>query len=534
MDGKDACLALLRDILITGSQAALIERAVVVIIPIYNVDGHERFGAYNRINQNGPGQTGWRTTARSLDLNRDYLKADAPETRAFLRLWNKWLPDYFVDNHVTDGADYQYDTTYLLSTGPDVFLALNDWQRNVVAPHLERSVTEMGHLISPFAYFNDPSDSAKGMFTPGNMPRFSTGYAILQNRPSMLVEMHMLKDYKTRVTGNYEILRALLQVINRDADLLTKMNREADAATIAAGRIHNATAWLPLWTSAISSTVPFRFRGYKTKRSLSEISGAIRIEYTKEPLEITIPWQNKLEATRTVSPPRAYIVPAQWTQVVEVLEAHGLQVLRTARQWLAEVEAYRCSHPKWQEKPYEGRHQLVWPRVGGPNGASEPACILVREKMSFPAGSAVVPLDQRAAKVAVHFLEPEAPDSAVAWGFFDAVFEQKEYAESYILEGLSREMLDKDPHLREEFEKRLTVDHEFASNPAARLNFFYQRSPWWDSRIGLYPVARLTTLEGVPLARVSRLRPCCHPHLMDLARFCTKKLNRVVPGIDTR
>src|SRR5215471_13956716 len=182
-DGKDSCLALLRDMVITKTKAALVERAVVVIIPIYNADGHERFGAYNRINQNGPEQMGWRTQAENLNLNRDYLKADAPETRAFLRLWNKWLPDFFVDDHVTDGADYQYDVTYALDTGPDVDPALAAWQRDVLAPYLDQSVIAAGHKIAPYISFVDESDPTKGMMLTQDQPRFSTGYMILQSRP---------------------------------------------------------------------------------------------------------------------------------------------------------------------------------------------------------------------------------------------------------------------------------------------------------------------------------------------------------------
>jgi len=212
MDGKDSCLALLRDMVVTHEKASLLAKAVVVVIPIYNADGHERFGPHNRINQNGPQEAGWRTQSQNLNLNRDYMKADAPETRAFLKLWNRWLPDFFVDDHVTDGADFVYDTTYNLDTGPDVFPALAAWQRDVLAPLLERSVADAGHPIAPFIALKDDTDPSRGMVTWPSSPRYSTGYVILQNRPGLLVEMHMLKDYRSRVTGNYEVLRALLEV----------------------------------------------------------------------------------------------------------------------------------------------------------------------------------------------------------------------------------------------------------------------------------------------------------------------------------
>jgi len=500
MDGKDSCLALVRDMVLTGEKSALLDRAVVVIIPIYNVDGHERFGPYNRINQNGPEEAGWRTQARNLNLNRDYLKADAPETRAFLKLWNRWLPDFFVDDHVTDGADFVYDTTYALDTGPDVFPALAAWERKEVAPYLEDSVSRAGHAIAPFIALKEETDPGEGLVISPTLPRFSTGYVILQNRPGMLVEMHMLKDYKTRVEGNYEILRALLEVVNRDAEALVRMNREADAATVAAGKRYNPDARFPLRLEAGNPTEPFRYRGYEFHRTHSEVSGATRIEYIHTPIQVEVPRQVSLNVAFAVAPPVAYIVPAQWTPVIDVLSAHGLRIRRTSRPWSAEVETYRCEGVSWLNHPFEGRQVLFRPTEGSLKAdAPRGICAPVREKLSFPAGSAVIPLDQRAAKVAIHFLEPEGPDSAVAWGFFNAIFEQKEYGESYVLEKVARDMMAGDPRLREEFKQKTASDKEFAASPEERLNFFYRRSPWWDPRLGLYPVGRLTSWDGVPL-----------------------------------
>jgi len=500
MDGKDSCLALLREMVVTQTQAKLLDRAVVVMIPIYNADGHERFGPYNRINQNGPEEMGWRTQARNLNLNRDYMKADAPETRALLRLFQAWLPDFFVDDHVTDGADYQYDTTYAIDYGPDVDPALARWIREQLKPYIEQSVSATGHVIGEYVGVGE-ANPGRGLTVGQDAPRFSTGYMILQNRPGFLVEMHMLKDYKTRVTGNYELLRALLEVINRDADALLLMNRQADTATLLAGQRYDAAARFPLRLQATEASVPFHFLGYKRVVELSEVSGAPWTRFVQEPENIDIPLHNELKATVTVAPPRAYIVPAQWASVIEVLGAHGLKMLRTTASWSAEVETYRCS-ARWAERSFEGRHVLAGGSEFAPGSGTSPlACESVRQTLAFPAGSAVVPMDQRAAKVAIHWLEPQSPDSAVAWGFFDAIFEQKEYGESYVLEKLARDMMAKDPKLKEEFQQKVTNDKEFAASPRARLNFFFQRSPWWDPRQGLYPVGRLTSLEGLPLTR---------------------------------
>ncbi len=511
MDGKDASLALLREIVITKTLARLLERAVLVVIPIYNADGHDRFGRWNRINQNGPEQTGWRTTGVNLNLNRDYLKADTLETRAFLGLFNRWRPDFFVDDHVSDGADYQYDTTYSFNDGPDMFPALADWIKRSAEPHLLRSVGEAGPVIGPYLTFADPNDPGKGALAAQNTPRFSTGYMVLQNRPGLLVEMHMLKDYKTRVRGNYELLRAVLEVVNRDADQLLRMNKEADAETVAAPRQPGAR--VPLRVEATGQTEPYSFRGFKARQSLSEVSGAVRVEYSQEPLTFTLPRQTELHVTYAVAVPAAYIVPAQWKAVIDVLAAHGLRLRRTVAEWSGEVETYRCESLSWSARPFEGRNVLALVekapletggafQLAAESAAPPGRCRSVSERLHYPAGSVVVPMDQRAAKVAVHFLEPEGPDSALAWGFFNAIFEQKEAPEPYVMETLAREMMAKDAALKTEFEAKVQADAAFAASPAARLDFFFRRSPWWDPQQGRYPVGRLGSLEGVPLEAV--------------------------------
>ena len=489
MDGKDACLALLRDILITKKQAPLIERAVLVIVPIYNADGHEHFGRFNRINQNGPEQMGWRANATQQNLNRDYLKTDAPETRGFLREWDHWLPDFFVDDHVTDGADYQYDVTFAIETdGP-----VEGWVRKTLEPELFQRVTASGHVIAPYLDFVGRTPDT-GIVNGSAPPRFSTGFARQQNRPGMLVEMHMLKDYQTRVTGNYELLRALLEVVNRDAAKLVEANRRADRETIARGRAHKGK--LALNYEATGETEPFEFKAYRWKIEHSDVSGADWVQYTHDPVTITVPRQTTMRATAEARIPAAYIVPAQWTEVIARLELHGLRLERLTKEWKGEVETYRCTTPQWQVQPFEGRHVAAWRDAGG-----AAPCTPVRMKMSFPAGSVVVPMEQRAARIAMQWLEPLGPDSALQWGLFDTIFEQKEYGEGYVLERLARNLLEADPKLKAEFEQKVAGDARFAASPRERLNWFLERSPWWDERIGLYPVGKIDSVRGLPLPK---------------------------------
>jgi murein tripeptide amidase MpaA len=501
MDGKDACLALLRDIVITKTKAALLDHVVFVFIPVYNIDGHERRSAYNRINQNGPEVIGWRGNGSNINLNRDYMKADAPETQAFLKMFHRWMPDFFVDDHVTDGADFQYDVTFNADTTPDVAPETAKWIRESVTPELERQLDAAGHLAFPdLINLKDDTDPAKGLVEMPEPPRFSTGQMILENRPGLLVELHMLKDYKTRVTGDYEILRALLEVMNRDTAKLIALNRQADADAAKLGAHALGNAPFPLEIGRGEGTTPVVFRGYQYKRALSEVSGTMWVSYSHEPWNATLPLMSEAKVALSTTPPAAYIIPPQWTRVIDVLAAHDVAMRRTNAAWTGKVEHYRCSGMEWQGPPFEGRH----PIFGGEGAGAEPgkfgACTLTTESLTFPAGSVVVALDQRLSKVAIHWLEPEAPDSAVRWGFFDSVFEQREYGEAYVLEKLARENMEKDPALKAEFERRVQTDARFAASPEARLEFFYDRSPWGiANHVGEYPVGRLLSLEGLPL-----------------------------------
>ncbi|MEO8735187.1 MAG: M14 family metallopeptidase [Edaphobacter sp.] len=492
MDGKDACLALLRDMAINKTKAALLERAVFVFIPMYNADGHERRSPYNRINQNGPAEMGWRGNGTNLNLNRDYLKADAPETRAFMTMYHRWLPDFFVDNHVTDGADYQYDVTFTIDDGPNLPADTVKWIDDAANPTLEKYVDAHGHLAFP-NYINlvNDNDPSQGLGFNDDPPRFSTGYMVLEGRPGMLVELHMLKDYKTRVTGNYEILAGLMELMNRDADKVIALNAAADKEAEEMGAHPLSDVKFPLALGWGGQTTPVLFRGYKYTRTLSAISGALWVKYSHEPWNVSLPMQTGFKVTAETAPPAAYIIPTQWTDVIGVLVAHQVAVQRTTKAWTGNVETYQCAGMEWQEPPFEGRH----PTFNG-EATHDPgkfgSCVLVRQKMSFPAGSAVVRLNQRLSKVAMEWLEPAAPDSALQWGFFDSIFEQKEYGEAYVLESLAREMMAKDPRLKEEFEKKVASDPAFAGNASARLEFFYERSPWFAAnRVGLYPVGRL-------------------------------------------
>ncbi|HEY6804976.1 MAG TPA: M14 family metallopeptidase [Pyrinomonadaceae bacterium] len=475
-DGKDAGFALIRDVAITKSNAGLLQNVVLLFMPIYNTDGHERSSPYNRINQNGPTPMGWRTTATYQNLNRDYMKADTPETRAWLRLWTEWQPDLFIDCHVTDGADYRCNITYHHEHHAGVDAGLLAWEREVFGGRVAPTTAAAGNVISWYLEFIDNRSLELGTRDFNGSPRFSTGYVPLRNRPGILIETHMIKDYKSRVIGTYDFLRAALSEVNQDPERLLEVGRAADEAVVtdlSKGDLY------PLDFELTHEVTPFELKAFTSEVSHSEISNDQRVVFGREPLDLTIPMYQTFQVTAAVVPPLAYIVPAQWDEVIEVIEAHGLTTERLDEARSIEVESYKFKNVRWADGPFEGRFM---PRV-------ETETVI--ETREFPAGSLVVSLAQPLAKVAMNLLEPLAPDSFVRWGFFNAIFEEKEYGEHYVLEALAREMLAAEPGLRLEFEAKLERDAAFAASPAERLRFFYKRSPYWDPQMNLYPVGRI-------------------------------------------
>ena len=486
-DGKDAGFALLRDIAITKTAAGILENVVLLFIPIYNTDGHERSTPFNRINQNGPESMGWRTTSTYQNLNRDYMKADTPETRAWLRLWNEWQPHLFIDCHVTDGADYRCNITYHHEHHEGIDAGVLEWDRNVFDDKVARATEAAGNVISWYLEFIDNRDLTLGTRDFNGSPRFSTGYTPLRNRPGILIETHMIKDYRSRVIGTYDFLRAALTEVNNAPDQLIRTCREADERTIDVAQTYDPSNLFPLDFELTDDTTPFALKAFAYETEESDVSGDLRVVYGREPLDLTIPMYDTFRVKAAAAPPLSYVVPVQWREVIDVLHAHGIH-FRSLAEWTSiEVESYRFVNVVWPSGPFEGRHM---PRFEVER---------VTETREFPAGSIVVPTAQPLGKLIVNLLEPQAPDSFAKWGFFNAIFEEKEYAEHYVLETLAREMMDKDPELKREFEALVAGDAEFSASPAERLRFFYRRSPYWDPQMNLYPVGRILRVLDLQL-----------------------------------
>lgn len=475
-DGKDAGLMLLRDMVIKKQYSNLLNHLTILFVPIFNVDGHEHFNAYNRINQDGPEEMGWRTTAQHYNLNRDFLKADAPEMQAWLKMFDKWLPDFFIDTHVTDGADYQYVLTYQMETLGTMDTALTRWQNQVYVPQMEAKMQEAGFPVFPYVSFRRWHDPRSGLVLRVAPPMISQGYSALQNRPGLLVETHMLKDYKSRVTATYELLRHSLSILNNQHRHLVKLNQQADSIVRT-----KAFRQQPLpvnYSISPNDSVMVDFLGFEYQGIPSDVTDGTWFQYSDTATTFNLPMFDLPVVEDSVFLPEAYIIPVEWTAVIDRLRYHSIQMRYLQQSDTLLVETYRFSNVKWRTTPYEN-HQMIT------HFDMETDTL----PMPFAKGSAIVRTNQRTARIIAYLLEPRADGSLLKWGFFNPIFEQKEYGESYVIEGMARQMMAADTLLKQEFEAKKAAG-EFHSYWQI-INWFYSKTPYWDPRINLYPIGKI-------------------------------------------
>lgn len=457
--GKDASMMLLRDLLVTGRLASLLEQVIVLSIPVLNADGHENISPYHRLHENGPAAMGFRATALNLNLNRDYMKADAPEMRAFLRLFAAWSPDFLIDNHVTNGGDAEYDVTIATHTEQDIDAGVGQWVAQSYLPALFSRLESLGHVAG---WYGAPNAMTAA-------PRFSTGYAAARNRAALLVETHALKSFKTRAWAHYDIMRATLEILAAHGRALAQASLAADR------RMEALVPGTPVFLEGAPGdrTEPYTIRRLATETYTGAASGAPAPRYVSRPAPEVVALNRSLKPRLVKPAPAGYIIPRPWQAVIEVLRAHGVRMETLPQDLEDTFETYRFENVQFAAAPFEGRF-LVRSIAARP----------VREPRRLPAGSVFVPVAQPAGKVVMHLLEPEAADSALKWGFFHAIFEQKEYFSDYAFEPYAARMLEADPDLR----RRLDAANLPPGRP--RLAWLYARSPYLERTKDAYPVVR--------------------------------------------
>ena len=479
IDGKDAGLMLLRDMTVAGKRKELLAKTNFLFIPILNVDGHERRSPYNRINQRGPEEMGWRTNARNQNLNRDFTKLDTEGVRALIQVFRQWKPDLYLDLHVTDGADYQYDITFGGNGRSGWSPAIGNWIEDVYRPAVSSALSENGHEPGVLVFATNGMDMKDGFLTWSGDPRFSNGYGDATHLPTILVENHSLKPYKRRVLGTYILLAETLELMAREEDSLRQ-------ATLSDRRQRPKS--MPMSFKRNENEVPENvlFKGISSERFEGEVSGSEVVRWTGKPINESIPKVYISEPTEMVEIPAAYIIPAIWSDIVERIALHGIEVERLSKPLSTRAEVYRlpgagiAEKSGWTPNPFEG-HIRIDP--------GEPVKQVI--ETTFPAGSYRISTDQPLGELLVLMLEPLAPDSFLQWGFFLEIFTRTEYAEAYVMEPLAQKMLESDAKLKQRFEQKLASDEEFAASQHQRLMWFYEQTPFYDEQYLLYPVARI-------------------------------------------
>jgi hypothetical protein len=475
IEGKDACMLMLREMLITKEKEDLLKNVVILIIPVLNVDGHERRSPFNRPNQNGPKQTGWRTNALNLNLNRDYLKAESNEIKAFLNLFNNWLPDFFIDNHCTNGADYQYHITYSVPTHQNLDKDLVQFVKTKFLPSMISEVEKDGFIVGPYMEFKG-GVIENGILDLAAPPRLSHGYCAAQNRIGLLVETHSLKPFDNRVFSTKSMMEHTIRFISQNYSELITLNKQADFNPTKFYLLEKKK--FPLVLVENGKYDLYKFKGFQWYDEYSPIMGSTVRKYTKKPIEINIPIFNQCKSKIKITVPQAYLIPIEYQFVIDKLLLHNVKIFKCNDEFITEFERYRFSNLSFAKRPYEGRFQVSF------------ITEIFKEKIRINKNYYFVPTNQRTLRIIVHLLEPDGVDSLVSWGFFNHIFERKEYAEAYVMEPYAQLMLKKNPDLSIEFKKKCEIE-AFCKNPLERLDFFYQRSPYFDKNENVYPILRL-------------------------------------------
>ena len=461
-------MMLLRDMAL-GGKGTLLDGVNLLFVPIFNVDGHERRDAYNRVNQRGPEVMGWRTTASNLNLNRDYAKADAPEMQAMIRTLNLWNPLLYIDVHVTDGIDYQYDVTYGYNLAVGHSPATYHWLENIYRPSVDAALSRAGHIPGPLVFAMDNTDMSQGLSLWNPSPRYSNGYGDARHLPTILIENHSLKPFRQRVLGTYVMLEQTLALLAEKGAVLRQAVKQDQA--------RRPDPLILTWESE-RQPKGWDFKGIGYTTETSEVSGAQVVRWNGEPkLYPKLPVTGRTKPGIHRARPAAYYVPPQWQQVVERLQLHGIQMTQLSEPVTQALSSYRLEH-RFADKDYEGRQRVS---------------VTATEHFgqhTLPRGTWQVSTDQPLAQLAIQLLEPEAPDSLLQWGFFNPIFTRTEYIEQYAVEPMARKMLNSDPALKKAFAEKLAEDPSFANNPQARLRWFYENSSYYDSKYQQYPVLR--------------------------------------------
>jgi hypothetical protein len=471
-EGIDASMMLVRDLL---KKNQLPKDVVVCFIAVYNIDGNMNRGQ-SRANQNGPRAYGFRGNYRNLDLNRDFIKADSKNALAFAQILNTWQPEVMLDNHVSDGADYQYVMTLIETQKDKQNPILASYTSKTMTADLYKGMKKSGYEMIPYGA-GEQGLPDSGIVSFMETPRFSTGFAAQHNIISYMTETHMLKPFDKRLYATYNFMQQLINICQRDAKLLGDMKKKVDA------EVSEQKTFALNWQVDEKAVDTITFKGYAAEYKTSEVSGLKRLYYDRSKAYTkTIKFFNTYKATATADKPVAYIIPQAWGKVIELFKLNRVAMKRLIHDTTLSLQMYYIGDYKTGTRPYEGHYLHS-------NVKLNP----VDAKVKFYEGDYVVYVNQPINRYIVETLEPQGVDSFFAWNFFDSILGQKEYFSDYVFEDIAADLLKKHPELRKKLDDEKATNQQLAKSAAAQLNFVYRNSPYFEKTYLRYPVGRLLT-----------------------------------------
>tara|TARA_R110002051_G_scaffold55112_2_gene102938 strand:+ start:35229 stop:36977 length:1749 start_codon:yes stop_codon:yes gene_type:complete len=471
-DGIDATMLLFRDLARTKIESPI--NTIIATIPIYNIGGALNRNRTSRANQNGPKEYGFRGNAKNYDLNRDFIKTDTKNAETFSKIFHLVNPDVFIDNHVSNGADYQYTLTHLFTQHNKLGGKLGEYTHNKLMPQLKDSLLNSNIEITPYVnVFNKPPETGFQQFM--DYPRYSTGYSTLWNSIGMMVETHMLKPYDQRVDGTYQLMHKMILITEKDGNDIKALRANAlqDVLT---------NNYYPIaWQLDSNKVSKFIFKGYKADTIISKVTGFPRLKFNRNmPIENEIEYRDYFKPLDSVKIPNAYIIKKQWKNVIQRLDNNNIIYAPLKNDTIIRVESYKIAEYNTVSAPYEG-HYLH----------SNTIINSTEMNLRFLAGDIIVFLNQPGARYLLETLEPSAIDSFFNWNFFDTILQQKEGFSPYVFEDTALKMLENDSVLKQNFENKKNLEPEFKANWYSQLNWLFKQSNLYENAHMQYPIYRI-------------------------------------------
>lgn len=471
-DGIDASMLLARDIVINKYKIS--DNVVLAIIPVYNIGGCLNRSSNYRVDQDGPVEKGFRGNSQNLDLNRDFIKCDSKDARSFTEIFHLLDPDVFIDNHVSNGADYQHIITLLTSQHNKLGGAMGEYLEKTFEPGLYSSMKTKGYDLVP--YVNSFGDTPEnGWPEYWDSPRYGSGYGSLWHTFSFVPETHMLKPYELRVKATYALMQTFIEFTSNNSNQIKILRQQAK-------QISKAATTFPLsWSLDKSKYKEVIYKGFEAGRKPSEISGLPRLYYDRnKPFEKIVKIFNYYSVKSEIAKPKAYIIPQGWWKVIDLLKLNKVKMTQLKKDSVVEVDVYKIVDYKTMPRQYEMHHLNYDVKTTSST-----------IKMNFKKGDWYIPLNQEANRFLIETLEPTAEDSYFAWNYFDAILGQKEGYSGYVFEDVAADYLKNNPELKVKLNQRKETDTVFAKSGRSQLNFVFENSPWFEPDYLRYPVYRV-------------------------------------------